>query len=116
MKRRHAASCAVSGPSIRRMVSKKEEADLEKRLKRLTEETATPVLQRTKSRPLTPRPPGMPARPATNIPLLADEGKPKKTSGKGLKYKKTPKKLLMLGSAHAGNNNKKMLKMLKRKK
>ena len=92
---------------------------------------ATPVLIRTPSAPLSPRP--TQSRPAINIPVLADEGKTtrklikktegkptrksiKKTEGKGLKYKKTPKKLLMVGSAHAGNNNKKMLKMLKRKK
>jgi len=34
-------------------------------------------------------------------------------AGKGLKYKKTPKKLLMVGSAHAGNNSRKLLKMLR---
>lgn len=36
--------------------------------------------------------------------------------GKGLKYQKTPKELLMVGSAHAGNNNKKMLKMLRKRR
>jgi hypothetical protein len=77
-------------------------------------EPATPVLRRTATPPSQPKPDA--SRPATNIPVLADEKRGKKSSGKGLKYKKTPKKLLMLGSAHAGNNNKKMLKMLKRKK
>ena len=107
---------------IKRGKQTKDEFKALKRRREKLDQAATPV---SRAEPETPRPET--SRPATKIPMLADEGKKIKTSirpfkkktptqGKGLKYKKTPKKLLMVGSAHAGNNNKKMLKMLKRKK